>query len=131
MKRRSTKVFLRSENLLGIYFDKLPYGEAEKMNSYLYDHEDYLGACQVSPHAVSLLEVDALDANLRFENRKVILFVSGFGFFHRKRDVILEELIKSLPFESWKYASRRSYYYDPDNLGTIITHTRFDDLRSS
>jgi hypothetical protein len=112
MKKRSLKAFLATENLLAIYFDKLPFGEAERLNSYLYDHEDYLGACQVTRHASSLLRISRQDAYLRLENRKVTILIDGFDFFERKRDIVLEEIVKSLPFDSWKYDSRRSHYHE-------------------
>lgn len=113
MKRRALPTLLASENLLAIYFDMLPFGEAERLNSYLYDHQNYLGACQATLDARALLRPKYQDAFLRFENKKETIFIDGFDFIERKRDIILEEIIKSLPFDSWKYDSRRrSYVHD-------------------
>jgi len=123
--RSARKAFMTCENVYGIYFDNLPRIEVAKLDSYLRSADSFLGSCMVHFISEKVLKFHWLSPTLKIKNKRVSILIDQFQTIDKERDIILEEVIKHIPFDSWNYEERErncfasSFSLTRDNLDDI------------
>jgi len=102
--RSAYKVFRETKRMRSIYFKSLPAGEAEKLHCYLTQTKGYLGASELTSISDQIIEFDRIVPSFRIRNKRIsILTDVPNNSPHFRLDLLLAEIIESLPFDSWQY----------------------------
>jgi hypothetical protein len=96
--RSAFKEFCESKVIYSIYFHNLPVGECEKLHCYLLQTTNYLGSAELILNSSAAVYFSHLHPCFKISNKRIVVIPPRCNMDH---DLLLIEIIRSLPFESW------------------------------